>query len=110
MIESAPTLRLRNGTALRRTVPASNLTCEPVTEPVGDYTFMWIASGWLTIRSVHTASRLCRTAPGRRFVVGVLNAVAPRIAQHVIEIRSAHRISALVSSARILAGIRPVAD
>jgi hypothetical protein len=49
-------------------------------------------SGWPTIRSVHTASRLRRTAPGpAHFVGGVLNAVAPRIAQHVIEIRSAHR-------------------
>lgn len=52
---------------------------------------------------VRTPKRTSSSARPAHFVV-MFNAVTPRIAQDVIEIRSAHPISALVSSARILAG------
>jgi hypothetical protein len=39
----------------------------------------------------HGVASSSHSAPPAHFVGGVLNAVAPRIAQHVIEIRSAHR-------------------
>jgi hypothetical protein len=52
---------------------------------------------------VRTPKRTSSSPRPAHFIV-MFNAVTPRIAQDVIEIRSAHRISALVSSARVLAG------
>ena len=52
---------------------------------------MWVASGCPTMRSVHGVASSSNSAGPAHFVGGVLNAVAPRIAQDVIEIRSAHR-------------------
>lgn len=65
---------------------------------IGDYTSMWIASGWLTIRSVHTASRLSRTAPDRALCrwCSQCRSAADRAARHRNTIRSSQfrRLSA----------------
>jgi hypothetical protein len=50
--------------------------------------FARVADNTLGAHGVASSSNSARPA---HFVGGVLNAVAPRIAQHVIEIRSAHR-------------------